>query len=38
MMHTALEINLSNYATAVVSTDEFLQSVAAEPDEAKTAA
>jgi nicotinamidase-related amidase len=38
MMHTALEINLLNYATAIVSTDEFLQSVAAEPDEAKTAA
>ena len=32
-----LEINLPNYANAIVSTDEFLQSVAAEPDEAQAA-
>ena len=38
MMHTAFEINLPNYANAIVSTDEFLQSVTAEPYEAKTGA
>jgi len=38
MMHTAFEINLPNYANAIVDTDEFLQSVAGTPNEAKTAA
>jgi ureidoacrylate peracid hydrolase len=38
MMHAALDINMPNYASAIVSTDEFLQSVGARPDEAKTAA
>lgn len=38
MMHAAFDINMPNYASAIVSTDEFLQSVAATQDEAKTAA
>lgn len=37
MMHAAFDINMPNYASAIVSTDQFLQSVATEP-EAKTAA
>jgi hypothetical protein len=37
-MHAAFDINMPNYASAIVSTDEFLQSVAATQDEAKTAA
>jgi len=32
------DINMPNYASAIVTTDEFLQSVAAKQDEAKTAA
>ena len=37
MMHTAFDINMPNYANAIVSTDEFLQSVAAKQDEAQAA-
>lgn len=38
MMHAAFNINMPNYASAILSTDEFLKSVAINPDEAKTAA
>ena len=38
IMHAALNINMTNYANAIVSTDEFLQSIVTGPGEAKTAA
>ena len=38
MMHAALEINMPNYANAIVTTDEFLQSIATSAQEEKPAA
>lgn len=38
MMHAAFDINLPNYANAIVSTDELLQAIAVEPGQTRTAA
>lgn len=38
MMHAAFDINMPNYANAIVGTDELLESIAIESDEARTAA
>ena len=38
MMRAAFEINMPNYASAIISTDELLQSIAVEPGQARTAA
>lgn len=38
MMHAALDVNMPNYANAIVMTDELIQSIATVSDDAKTAA
>lgn len=38
MMHAALNVNMPNYANAIVMTDELLQSIATVSEDAKTAA
>lgn len=38
MMHSALDINLPNYASAIVTTDEFLHALSTAAEEATTAA
>lgn len=38
MMHAAFDINMPNYANAIVMTDELIQSIATVSDDAKTAA